>query len=286
MSYNYLIIIFIGIGVLAAVSIFFGIVNWINLASTSSAINRLQSDIEKKYQEHDSQKKNSPAPVGYTAPVSAHSNQPMMQAQTPQSQPVATQEPKQERIEVVRNVRGGYTVTEIPNLTQENIPMQQDTVPESRETEETTSAQQQPVSSQATPNITHTTVQPSTPIPDNSREEVLEVVGESKTNAPVQQPTSDTSITIPLYSQANQDADFNTLWNKLKQTLTTSPHLQINIDFKDVLFLYDKEIEYLQKIHKTVEIHQGKLSFIHCSLELAAILGNDPQLKNLIVKES
>jgi len=72
----------------------------------------------------------------------------------------------------------------------------------------------------------------------------------------------------------------------LIQTLETSPNAHIQIDFKNILFLYDKEMEYLLKIYRTIELKKGKLSFIHCGPELILILNNEPQLKHLILKET
>jgi hypothetical protein len=114
-------------------------------------------------------------------------------------------------------------------------------------------------------------------------DEVLDIVTEPP-HAAHQAPDPKNSLTISLFSKASQDADFTALWVVLKQFLETVPSPRITIDFKNILFLYENEIEYLKKIHKTISVRKGALKLSSCSPELTAILSNDPILQPLIVQ--
>ncbi len=277
MSFNYVLFILVGLGVLAAVSVFLGVLNWFQLMTTSSAINRLQTEIDKKYQEKDSRKKDAPHPnteefYGIVPSSERHS---VLPSPAPAS---AQQEPQ---IEIVRNVRGGYAVTEQAGLTKETFPTPHKENPPLKETGENVYRQPQPVPESS---VSYRQLPLSYP-PDNAPSDVLEVVDESSENISTRQQGTDSFI-IPLYSKASQDADFSSLWKKLTQVLERSPDADIQVDFKNILFLYEKEIEYLCKIYETVTLRKGRLSFIHCSPELISILNKEPRLKNIILKET
>lgn len=265
MSLTTLLSIYIIIGIIALITIFLGIINWINLASTSSAINELQMEVEKKNLEFDSLRKKSIKSSSYA----------------PSPAPVAFQGTDgnlpQPQIEIVRNVRKGLAPGQ-SHLKQETVPMGKDYSPDFAETLQRNDTQH-PMDIQAQVQQYENTDTGS--IADINKEDVLDVVEEQETNTAIQH-TEDKSITIPLYSQSGKDADFNTLWKTLTEALNTINHLHVNIDFKDILFLYDKEIEYLHKIHQVVEMQQGTISFINCGSELTSVLYKDKTLSNLI----
>ncbi len=121
MSLTLLIIIFTVIGILAIVSITVGILNWINLASSSSAVTKLQGEIEKKFQETDSQKKNSGPSPGFQSPESKVITAEDFNEMQHQSQ--LSPQGGNNNIEIVRNVRGDFNSSNQGNLTQETIPM-------------------------------------------------------------------------------------------------------------------------------------------------------------------
>ena len=58
----------------------------------------------------------------------------------------------------------------------------------------------------------------------------------------------------------------------------------IKIDFSGIQFIYDKELQYLEKIHHIIKERGGKLLFINCSPELSEFLGRNPDLLSLIKK--
>ncbi len=286
MSITSLIAIFIGIGILTIVSIFFGIINWIDLVSTSSSINQLQTELEKKYKESDSQKKSAPAPDGYPPPQPPAAAGPDMTGLQQPPPALPEQEEEQQQIEIIRNVRGEFASTEQSKMHSQTIPIQKPHSVDPVSSEETGEFQQPPISPVQTVPDSYRDFQPEVNKPAEEKvtqEDVTVYRDEMETMTP---PASESgSITIPLYSNASQDADFNTLWKTLSGHLTTTDHLRAIIDFKNILFLYEKEIEYLRKIHKAIELNHGTLSFIQCSSELISTLNNDPILKNLIVKE-
>lgn len=334
MSLTLLITIFISIGVLAVVSITIGILNWISLSSSSSTLNKLQNDIEKKYQEADAQRKGTSVQTEYKRHESKvitpeHFNE---MKQRGSEQPV-----KNQNIEIVRNVRGGFASPETTHLTHESIaihkastemnpqpavqpkpPLQQSpvmpqkppAVPPSQPPQQPPATHPEPVNPGIPPQqpkpsqpafpqqapqqpnqpkvfINKNLIQPESAekkepeagIP-RDKDNVMEIVDETPGETRRDEGTG--PISLPLYSQASQDADFTALWESLKKVLEATPEPKIAIDFKNVLFLYENEIEYLRKISKTITLRKGSLSFIFCSPELSAILANDEELKNHI----
>jgi hypothetical protein len=92
------------------------------------------------------------------------------------------------------------------------------------------------------------------------------------------------SSTLPLYSDAAHDADFPGLCKMISQIISTRKKPDIKIDFSGIQFIYDKELQYLEKIHHIIKERGGKLLFINCSPELSEFLGRNPDLLSLIKK--
>lgn len=241
MSFSTILIIYIGIGSIGILCIILSIINLINLSSTSSVINQLQTEIDKKEKQFDALKKG----------IAEHKTDAAPTYQEPF-------QPKEDnrQIEVVRNIRSGYSDPE-----------------------------EQPRMEQKTLDIHKSPTNPETiPSYTDNNGDVLDVVDEQQTAAASEQMEQQ-NITIPLYSQSGKDADFRTLWRTLIQAIEETEGLHVNIDFTNIMFLYEKEIEYLRKIKQTVELQNGILSFINCSKELEPILNNDPTLCTLIKRE-
>ena len=243
MNFSTIMIIYIAVGSIGLLGIIISIINLITLASTSSAINQLQTEIDKKEKEFDALKKGLTESSTSAAAVSQEQYQ--------------SQEDNQQ-IEVVRNIRGGYVNTGEPSH------MEQETMDMAKE-----------------PAQYHPEIGPAFTVNDG---EILDVVEEQEPGAASGQ-MEQKSITIPLYSQSGKDADFRALWRTLIKALEETESLHINIDFKNIMFLYEKEIDYLRKITQTVEMQNGTLSFINCSKELEPILNNDPALCTLIKRD-
>ena len=247
MSFSTILIIYIGMGSIGVLGIILSIINLVNLASTSSAINQVQTEIDKKEKEFDTLKKT----------IADFKTQPPPQDNQYSPQQYPGQE-KEQQIEVVRNVRSEFVGSgEQQPLNRETFDMKQVSVHQPPEAD------------------------PATAV-DNG--EVLDVVEENKAGATADQ-TQKKNVTIPLYSQSGKDADFRTLWKTIIKAFEETDGLHIKIDFNNILFLYEKELEYLRKIHQTVEMHNSTISFINCQPELESILGNDPAICTLIKRE-
>jgi len=109
MNFSTIMIIYIAVGSIGLLGIIISIINLITLASTSSAINQLQTEIDKKEKEFDALKKGLAESSTSAAAVSQEQYQ--------------SQEDNQQ-IEVVRNIRGGYVNTGEPShMEQETMDM-------------------------------------------------------------------------------------------------------------------------------------------------------------------
>jgi len=243
--------------------------NLFNLASTSSSINELQAEIEKKTAEFDSIKKalvesktEPPAQVVQDDP-----------ARLPQDQ--INEMDKQQNIQIVRNVRSGFSGTGgQSHLEQATFDLKdkqfshylesnRDTPPPQAETGFVPAA-----GSQGATRGTEFFGMPETPQAGYGH-----------------QPAQKRPLAIPLYSHAIKDADFKTLWSRITQALQNPVNLHIAIDFNQILYIYEKEMQYLRKIHEIIQMQHASISFINCGRELEAILGSDPVLAGLIERE-
>ncbi len=274
MSLTAIILIYSVVGTVAFISIFLGIINWINLASTSSSINELQAEIEKKCRVIDSHKKEMVESNNSTiSPINDALQGTKENFSYPHQQPKSAE--KDMQIEVVRNIRNGFVDNGSPHLTQETVNMNKFNVTDSEKQGEQ-NINQQWLNIPAPPKDTI-----GANIPQDNRE-VLATVKEQVTDAPSQISKKNT-ITIPLYSQAGKDADFNNLWKTICKAMESTKQVHVNIDFKNILFLYEKEIEYLKKINEIVLQQKGTMRFFNCSSELIAFLWEkDKDLAHLI----
>lgn len=142
------------------------------------------------------------------------------------------------------------------------------------EPEQLSSKQKQ--TSQSAPDLKNT----SSADPEDSPTELLKVISKTKNKG----SKTAVSSTLPLYSDAARDADFTRLCKMLSSIASTSKRPDIKIDFAGIQFIYDKELEYLQKIYHIVNNQGGSLSFINCSPELSGFLSSSPVLLSLISK--
>lgn len=91
-------------------------------------------------------------------------------------------------------------------------------------------------------------------------------------------------ITVPLFSKAQNDADFNAMWLTVQKIIDDAIiPVQINVDFTNIFFLYGEEMEYLRKVYKDVKLKNCTIGFTNCSPELVKILWEDNELGNLIL---
>ncbi|NLW31249.1 MAG: hypothetical protein GXY77_07325 [Fibrobacter sp.] len=278
-------LIYIIIAVVVALSVVLSVVDWIYLYSLSSKMTSLELEIEKKAREYDLLKKNNNKnslqepgkPESYSSEISTDHEQIY-----PQS------------IEIVRNVRQSFEqqnsimchkndmIQTVEGLLTPDTDNDTATLYGNCDTSEGMS-----ISEKETENINTYEIPEQTGLSDNkindyenseylkSSNDVLDVVSD-------QQNLSSEPVTLPLFSELNKDADFKTLWSRLSDLLHSNKNTHIFIDFNNIHFLYEKELDYLEKLcHLTVA--QGNcLSFINYDNELMNIIKKRPLLLSLL----
>lgn len=120
-------------------------------------------------------------------------------------------------------------------------------------------------------------------IPASTPSEVLDIISEPEDPNKIGNDEVH-GITVPLFSKAQNDADFNSMWLEVQKIIDDAIiPVQINIDFTNIFFLYNEEMEYLRKVFKNVKLKNCTIGFINCSPELVKILWEDNDLGNLIL---
>lgn len=224
------------------------------------------------------------------------------------------------QIDIVRNVRGQYEHPTTGVMKRETVIMklgkdgQVEDFPANESTQpDEANETNQKIREQAQPNYAESQKQPEIEISDKtiidnppnnpdafenfslkrntnqnridefSVDEVMDVISEidspNKMNNDVKH-----GIEIPLFSKAQNDADFNAMWQEVQKVLNDAViPIQIKIDFTNIFFLYKEEMEYLRKVHTNVKEKNCTLGFINCSPELVKVIWEDNELGNLIL---
>jgi hypothetical protein len=112
-------------------------------------------------------------------------------------------------------------------------------------------------------------------------DETLDVVNSSSTRDP-QNPFASEDVEITLFSETKRDTDFGNAWKKLTSYLSVSEHPSVVINFNNVLFLYDKELHYLEKMCEVVAKARGLIKFTNYHSELRSIISAHPKLSRLL----
>ncbi len=99
-----------------------------------------------------------------------------------------------------------------------------------------------------------------------------------------QNPLSNNTIELVLFSEIKHDTDFVSAWKKLSDHLSTSSMPHVVINFKNVMFLYEKELLYLEKIQDVVIRAHGTILFTNYHHELRSALSTRPSLAHLIAR--
>jgi hypothetical protein len=92
------------------------------------------------------------------------------------------------------------------------------------------------------------------------------------------------TVEITLFSQTKKDTDFASAWKTLSAHLSASTSPQIVLNFKDVMFLYEKELDYLEKILEVVAKAHGSITFSNYHNELRSILSSRPAIVRALQK--
>ncbi|MGD9200015.1 MAG: hypothetical protein PVI26_00495 [Chitinispirillia bacterium] len=259
MSLSTIVFFYIIIGILALVSIYFSIVNWVKLNRTNEEINRMQIEIGKKIKEFNFKKTEKNEPY-------QRQNIPAMVHQTT-SKTLVHKSDRQPHIEIVRNVRQDFSPDKVQQISghihqQGEQTFKQPSDSLNRET--------------AGMSANHNTQR----IKDN-KEEILDIVNQSNPNEYIKFENNE-NITIVLYSDRTKDADFKNLRTQINNSLVNPSTLAINIDFNKIYFLYDKELEYLEKISRIVHSQKKSLFFINCNPELRQFIQKNNILKTFL----
>jgi hypothetical protein len=105
-----------------------------------------------------------------------------------------------------------------------------------------------------------------------TQSDILDVVDESPGTSRTK------TVRLSLFSNAKKDTDFPAAWKRLAEILPGCPNPDVVIDFINVMFLYDRELQYLEKFREVVQQGGGTLTFVNCEAELVAILQKNPRL--------
>jgi anti-anti-sigma regulatory factor len=280
MTTSTIYLIYSVIGILALGSIIFAIINWIKLSSTSSAINDLQAEIDKKTREFDSIKKEN-AQLKNQIPAQDGEENNAEGKQGP-------------KIEIVRNIRSEFEdataqTPSAPGPASYFVGDQSesdDQQPQETQTDYPSVTTSESIRQDAVPAEKNRTIKKGSIISgdDKNDDEALDVVDEDKDESSVQTAQLE-SITIPLYSKSAKHADFKKLRNTLSQALDAPQQQHVNIDLKGIPSFNDKEIKNLQKICQMVEHKNGSVAFINCKGKLATLLSKDTTLGKFIQKD-
>jgi anti-anti-sigma regulatory factor len=285
--------VFGGMGAVAFLCLIFGVVNWVHLISVSSAAGRIEKEIEKKTAEFDALRKERAAAQ---AALRSDGNAPVVP-------PVAATGPGSDRaagmtdtgsIQIVRNVRGTFDDAQHSHLEETTVdihPEQQAPGPQAPPPVEEQPAAPPP---QKTAVLFVPGIQPAVrydeppaPAEQYSEGNVLDIVDSSDAvsavpptgaAAPKEGPSEGRTVRIILYSHATKDADFVSAWKTISSALENTPAPTIVLDMSNILFLYEKELGYLEKILQLVTLQKGNLSLVNCENELIGILNKRPSL--------
>ena len=85
-------------------------------------------------------------------------------------------------------------------------------------------------------------------------------------------------ITISLYSAKQKDADFAAASRILAKSLPGMSRPHVIFDMKNIMFIYEEELAYLEKILAAVIQRSGSMNFVNCQGELHTIMIGRPTL--------
>ena len=259
-----------------AVSVFLAIIDWIYLASLGSKTTLLEREVEKKSLEFDAIKKeryNIHHSTESSASVIESSE--LLQGNT--SLPPMTE--GEDTIQIVRNVRGSFERTE----------QSTHNVEECRDTPPAPGSPIQPQSADANRFFSpHGSLRTSDGPDEESVQSGSSAFPEFEgvfDEAPLQTNQSDSYI-LKLYSETTRDADFQTLWKEITAIFQARQRPSIILDLAGINFMYDKEMDYLEKIKYLLAGQGGSFGFINCDNELRALFNNRPELQSIIQQKA
>lgn len=237
-----------GVGLLSIIA---AVVNWVYLGNIAARIAAVDDEIKRKSTEFDSLRRElaqAPRPDRRETEEEVDDSAFSGGDQNEESF-------DHEGLEIVRNVRPGFEASETPVQQHDTGP-----APEFEAPPEPSVPEAPPAPCPAPP-----------PPPPVSAQE-------PRADMTAQVSGTGHTILIPLFSKARKDADFLNAWRILAEKLPAISNPRVILDFSNVLFLYQKELEYLRRMKETVEHAGGSMSFANCQQELIYILQGIPSL--------
>jgi hypothetical protein len=265
------------VGTVAAGCLLLGIINWVTFAASSSRAAELEDEVSKKTAEFDALRKElQRLKDGREQAASAADDSHVAYEASP-------------GIQTMRNVREGLAPTSDELAAMRDHPLDEhgNAVPaDGHAVAAREAALPRPTSApaeyDATPHSASAVVAPVAAASLEDDRDVLDVVDKSQSGAMRPAPHSQAAIDVGLFSPAKKDADFAKAWELIKEALTTRSKPYIRLDFTGILFLYEQEIDYLQRMVQAVGDVQGMILFVNCQRELHYIFLNYPMLSQCL----
>jgi hypothetical protein len=265
--------LFIAICAVLSLSIIISIINVVLQTRITSRIALLEKELEKKSLTFDSLKKERASLY-----AQAKHDVPAVDLSTQLEVPTEPQLVDDGEIRVMRNVRGTFA----PVSEERSTGLEAEMPIESTHVEAIGNA---PVRKK-----THVASAPSDNFPDDTKRWMQDVhpaaprpsAPAAMRHGPPAPAANNAPVVIALFSQASGGADFNLLYNNLIAALKTRTTQTIAFDCGGIQYLSDPELEYLEKIYRSLISQNRKLLLVNCSNELGDLLQRQPELASLI----
>gem|GEM_PF-1317600 len=296
-TFDTLIIVIISITV---VSVILAIIDWIHLASLASKTTLLEQEVEKKAIEFDALKKERSSNIGHGGATIIESPETIPDGPTPSMDDTSAPSTS-DTIQIMRNVRGTFQKqAEIIPCKEGSVEYQIQSVAEQEPLQQTPSyaaaasptqpLPPNPIHHQHAMNIPNAPDTASLYLTEDYKRQFATAAQNPESSQydlsvshPARKPSSGAgAIRIALFSENTKDADFQALWNGITSILETRPQPSVAIDMRNINFMYDKEMDYLEKINYLLSAQGGKLSLMNCDAELLALLNNRPALRSIV----
>jgi hypothetical protein len=260
------LVFLIAMGIVAAATVFLGVSNWFFLSSIGSKVTRLEQEVEKKALEFEAARKERQTLAASARNMSAAA----------ENAEAAPSQPEDSQIQIVRNVRGaGFDHFDIemgkknadysqPGMQNANSPSHDNFATAFGET---AGVAPPPVQQAHQKSFEPEAAQTPHRAPPSGSRPAPDPVAEGKN-----------VIVLMLFSKAKQDTDFAAAWRKLSEELPGSTKPHVRFDFSGVIFLYERELLYLDKFKSIILQSGGSISFENCDRELLGIFQQRPAL--------
>lgn len=269
-SINLIIYICIGVTVLSSISSIFA---WIFLSSIGTKLSILEREVDKRSLEFDTLKKENSDNIQISSGAS------VIQDPDQNLQTTSTIEDSGmlETIQIFRNVRGTFKDAKSSSVeSSENTTYQ---LNGKNDLNQISDNQLQPPSF-SPDNKPHSNA--IAPMGSSSHSSIYKKQNIKTGTTGIKKSAGSERIILTLYSNLIKDADFHMLWKNISAILQTNSNPLIAIDFTDINFLYEKEMDYLEKINYLITKQGGSLTLINCDNDLQTLLNRKQPLKSIV----